>query len=162
MKQFCILFWLPWLASSSTPQLPNEWKLDYAMKETDGLHSLIASTIKKDLTGPVKVQHKHSFGLQWDKYKEAANKYSDPSIQYDKLYNNDASGYKMANRNFEKFRRPAVMEGGLLSAQVPQHTLIAIDRYMKILKSLAGFAIALSIGMPFIHEAASAFVHHML
>ena len=52
----------------------------------------------------------------------------------------------------DRYHVPAVMEGGLLRAQIPQHTLIAIDRFLKILKSLAGFAILIAIGMPFIHE----------
>ena len=55
----------------------------------------------------------------------------------------------------DRYHIPAVMEGGLLRAQIPQHTLIAIDRFLKILKSLAGFAILLAIGMPFIHEITS-------
>ena len=57
------------------------------------------------------------------------------------------------NRNaisYGKYDRPAVMEGGLLSAQVPRHTLIAIDRFLKILKTLAGLAIVLAISMPFV------------
>ena len=62
----------------------------------------------------------------------------------------------------DRYHVPAVMEGGLLSAQIPQHTLIAIDRFLKILKSLAGFAILIAIGMPFIHEITSSILEETI
>ena len=62
----------------------------------------------------------------------------------------------------DRYHVPAVMEGGLLRAQIPQHTLIAIDRFLRILKSLAGFAILLAIGMPFIHEITSSMFEETL
>ena len=62
----------------------------------------------------------------------------------------------------DRYHVPAVMKGGLLSAQIPQHTLIAIDRFLKILKSLAGFAILIAIGMPFIHEITSSILEETI
>ena len=62
----------------------------------------------------------------------------------------------------DRYHVPAVMEGGLLRAQIPQHTLIAIDRFLKILKSLAGFAILIAIGMPFIHEITSSILEETI
>ena len=62
----------------------------------------------------------------------------------------------------DRYHVPAVMEGGLLRAQIPQHTLIAIDRFLRILKRLAGFAILLAIGMPFIHEITSSIFEETL
>ena len=71
----------------------------------------------------------------------------------------EEDAYKSEPWEFEvttdRYHVPAVMEGGLLRAQIPQHTLIAIDRFLRVLKSLAGFAILLAIGMPFIHEVTS-------
>ena len=69
-------------------------------------------------------------------------------------YKDESYKYEIAVEEVttDRYHVPAVMEGGLLSAQIPQHTLIAIDRFLKILKSLAGFAILIAIGMPFIHE----------
>ena len=74
-----------------------------------------------------------------------------PAQWYKELYRADETG-ELTSHNY---KRPAVLKGGLLSAQVPRHTLIAIDRFLKILKSLAGFAILIAIGMPIIHEITS-------
>ena len=63
---------------------------------------------------------------------------------------------------WNKYHRPAVMEGGLLSAQVPHHTLIAVDRFLKILKSLAGFAILIAISMPFIQVVTSSMLETII
>ena len=72
-------------------------------------------------------------------------------------YKDESYKYEIAVEEVttDRYHVPAVMEGGLLSAQIPQYTLIAIDRFLKILKSLAGFAILIAIGMPFIHEITS-------
>ena len=62
---------------------------------------------------------------------------------------------KTENRNKRYSEVPAVVPGGLLRAQIPLPTLIAIDRFLKILTTFAGTAIALAIGMPIIQKIAS-------
>ena len=62
----------------------------------------------------------------------------------------------------DKYHSPAVIEGGLLSAQVPRHTLIGVDRFLKILKTLAGFAILIAISMPFIQVVTSFMLEAMI
>ena len=70
----------------------------------------------------------------------------------------DESGNTSPNTH----QRPAVLEGGLLSAQVARHTLIAIDRFLKILKSFAGFAIITAISMPIINEITSSLLETLI
>jgi len=64
--------------------------------------------------------------------------------------------------SYDQYNRPAVMEGGLLNAQVPRHTLIAVDRFLKILKSFASFAILLAVSMPFIHVVTTSMLEAMI
>ena len=64
-------------------------------------------------------------------------------------------GSKNEKRNKRYSEAPAVVPGGLLRAQIPLPTLIAIDRFLKILTTFAGTAIALAIGMPIIQKIAS-------
>ena len=71
---------------------------------------------------------------------------------YKNTFHRDPNYEEVAQIPKRNYHRPAVMQGGLLTAQVPRHTLIAIDRFLKILKAFAGSAILIAIGMPFLHE----------
>ena len=71
---------------------------------------------------------------------------------YKNTFHRDPNHDETAKIPKRNYHRPAVMQGGLLTAQVPRHTLIAIDRFLKILKAFAGSAILIAIGMPFLHE----------
>ena len=71
---------------------------------------------------------------------------------YKNSFHRDPNHEEVAQIPKRNYHRPAVMQGGLLTAQVPRHTLIAIDRFLKILKAFAGSAILIAIGMPFLHE----------
>ena len=107
----------------------------------------------------------------WDEqWQYVSNNHPSPSIiSHPPLYQWDEEDvYKFVLQDAEvttttdRYHVPAVMEGGLLRAQIPQHTLIAIDRFLRILKSLAGFAILLAIGMPFIHAITSSIFEETL
>ena len=71
---------------------------------------------------------------------------------YKNSFHRDPNHEEVAQIPKRNYHQPAVMQGGLLTAQVPRHTLIAIDRFLKILKAFAGSAILIAIGMPFLHE----------
>ena len=162
MKQFCIiLLLLPLLTSSNTPYSVNRgYAVNSNVQTNNPLN--IHQTINTVPRTPSNTQYPNQFNQNWNTNTDPDAISTHYLIPPDRLHNyNDANSNTIPNKNIKEFKRPAVMEGGLLSARVPQHTLIAIDRFLKILKSFAGFAIALAVSMPIIHGAASTVVLYM-
>ena len=155
-RLFIFLFLLPLAAASGSAS--NLWIRKDRLPPIIMHRNPISKSENYNLVLSPKISDIKEKGVKYQQASQMINgRYNDlPDLSKFHLYSQmeKTRGSKNENRNKRYSQASAVVPGGLLRAQIPLPTLIALDWFLQILTAFVATAIALAVGMPIIQKIA--------